>query len=205
VAPPNTKFIEICPERAFQLAYALKIPSVLTAAFKILVNELAIDYASSNPVGRPPLTWAQRRRDDYGDYPSDPVEYASRAFAERMTSQLTMLQSDSVFDHLPLGIPEWEKLTYYRTLLCALPLDHPAVMAHNDLVAALLAAFRRWVQSALDLERFCDSDAIRQEPLLNAQRAHYIPPGERRSVTSLYLALSPPQRVLTPFFWDPAQ
>ncbi len=202
MAPPNTKFIEICPERAFQLAYALKIPSVLIAAFKILVNELAIDYASSNPVGRPPLTWAQRRRDDYGDYPSDPIEYASRAFAERMGAQLKLLGSDAVFDRLPSAIPEWEKLKYYRTLLCNLPSDNPVVAAHNELVAALLAAFRRWIESALDLERFCDRDGINRESLLDAQRAHYIPRGELKPIPSLYIALSPAQKVLTPFFWD---
>ncbi|KAK3896820.1 hypothetical protein C8A05DRAFT_39629 [Staphylotrichum tortipilum] len=202
VAPPNTKFIEICPERAFQLAYALKIPSVLIAAFKILVNELAIDYASSNPVSRPPLTWAQRRRDDYGDYPSDPVEYASRAYAERMSAQLKILQSDDVFDRLPSPLPEWQRLKYYGTLLSGLPPDNPIVAAYNELVAALLAAFRRWVQTALDLDPLCYGDGVRMESLVDAQRRHYIPLGDRRSMASLYITLSPPQKVLTPAFWD---
>ncbi|KAJ4300378.1 hypothetical protein N0V88_003052 [Collariella sp. IMI 366227] len=49
IAPPNTKFIEICPEKAYQLAHSLHIPSVLIPSFKILVNEHAIDHAAPTP------------------------------------------------------------------------------------------------------------------------------------------------------------
>ncbi|AEO66913.1 uncharacterized protein THITE_2045585 [Thermothielavioides terrestris NRRL 8126] len=198
VAPPNTKFIEICPEKAFQLAYELKIPSVLIAAFKILVNELAIDYASSDPSpGRPQLTWSQRRRDDYGDYPSDPVEYASRAFAERMNNQLKMLLSDEVFVRLPARIPEWDKLQYLGTLITSLG-PGPLLDAYEALTAALLAVFHGWIDRALNTHYFSG----RIQDLTAAQRAHYIPESERKPLIDLYRQLNPSQKVLTPFFWD---
>ncbi|KAK4043410.1 hypothetical protein C8A01DRAFT_43719 [Parachaetomium inaequale] len=204
VAPPNTKFIEICPERAFQLAYALKIPSVLVAAFKILVNELAIDYASSYPVTRrPQLTWAQRRRDDYGDYPSDPVEYASRAFAERMGETLKMLQSNDVFARLPARIPEWDKLQTYRAIIGTIAPGTPLRSAYEDLTAALLFVFDGWIDRALDLDSFnYNGLRNRRDALLEAQRHHYIPADKCKPLLNLYWALNPTQKLLTPFFWD---
>ncbi|KAK4126222.1 hypothetical protein N657DRAFT_679194 [Parathielavia appendiculata] len=199
VAPPNTKFIEVCPEKAFQLAYDLRIPSVLIAAFRILVNELAVDYASSDPVpGRPQLTWAQRRRDDYGDYPSDPVEYASREFAERMNGNLQMLQSDNVFGRLPAPNPEWEKLCYLGSLITRLDISHPLHRAYGNLTAALLFAFRQWIDKALEFGSF----SSRVQDLIEAQRSHYIPSWERKPLISLYSTLNPAQKVLTPFFWS---
>ncbi|KAK4155795.1 hypothetical protein C8A00DRAFT_13171 [Chaetomidium leptoderma] len=204
VAAPNTKFIEICPERAFQLAYGLKIPSVLIAAFRILVNELAIDYASSNPMpGRPQLTWAQRRRDDYGDYPSDPIEYASRAFADRMNDTLRMLQSHTVFGRLPIRIPEWDKLKYYGTLIAStFAPDSPLEATYHTLIAALLSAFQEWINKSLNIKCFSGSFGSRIDDLTEAQRRHYIPAAEYRSLFGLYSDLNPTQRLLTPFFWN---
>jgi hypothetical protein len=181
------------------LAYALKIPSALIAAFRILVNEQAMDYAAMQPSPhRPPLTWVQRRRDDYGDYPSDPIEYASRAFAERMTGKLAMLQSSDVFDRLPLQIPEWKTLRYLGTLIEQL---HPCPLLHayHDLIAALLGVFHDHVDYALrDLN--CLSGQIGD--LIDAQRKHYIPDFERKSIKHVYEKLTPSQKALTPFFWD---
>jgi hypothetical protein len=196
VAPPNTKFIEICPEKAFQLAYALKIPSVLIASFKILVNERAVDYASSVPSSRlPEFTWAQRRRDDYGDFPSDPVEYASRSFAERMSTKLRMLQSDQVFIWLPKMISEWNKFVVLGGLIEP---TNPWKEAYEELAAALLAVFHQHVQNSLATPAF----PISVIDLLEAQRKHYIPWWDRTPITVLYSDLNPSQKALTPFFWN---
>lgn len=198
VAPPNTKFIEICPERAFQLAYALKIPSVLIAAFKILVNERAIDYADSVPSPHlPEWTWVQRRRDEYGDFPSDPVEYASRAFAERMSDKVKMLQSDQVFQRLPIVNEEWELLLGFSTRSASGPLKE----ACENLSSALLAAFHKHVECTAARFDF-------QTPVLEfieAQRQHYVPSWEHRTLGSLYHNLNPFQKALTPFFWESLQ
>ncbi|KAL2023063.1 hypothetical protein VTK56DRAFT_3973 [Thermocarpiscus australiensis] len=200
IAPPNTKFIEICPEKAFQLAYSLRIPSVLIASFKILVNELAIDYAASEPSPhRPAMTWAQRRRDDYGDFPCDPVDYASRAFAERMNGKLKTLQSDDVFDRLPPRNPEWNKLRYLGTLINALD-PCPLQEAYQLLTAGLLAVFHEHVRESLDPQE--DNLARRLAELLDAQRKHYISKGDRQPLLSLYQNLNDSQKVLTPIFWN---
>lgn len=181
------------------MAYNLKIPSVLIAAFRILVNEQAMDYASPEPFRHlPAFTWAQRRRDDYGDYPSDPVEYASRAFADRMAGKLAMLQSNNVFNRLPVQIPQWEMLQYLGTLIE--PLSPCSLLhAYHGLVDALLAAFQGHINNTLK-----DFNHINRQfnDLLEAQRKHYISGFERDSMKIIYEKLPPSQKVITPFFWS---
>ncbi|KAK3943843.1 hypothetical protein QBC46DRAFT_253231 [Diplogelasinospora grovesii] len=199
MAPPNTKFIEICPEKAFQLALALKIPSVLQAAFRILVSEFAVDYAASTPSPRrAPVTWAQRKRDDYGDFPSDPVDYASRAFVERMLGVLEALRSDDVFTKLfTKQKGQWKKLQYLGGLLRNADLNYAA--AYYKLRAALLGLFRLMIDQA-----FTDIGAQETQKLsfIEAQRKHYIPDKERKPIIELYNRLEPKQRLMTPFFWE---
>ncbi|KAL1840704.1 hypothetical protein VTJ49DRAFT_199 [Mycothermus thermophilus] len=204
IAPPNTKFIEICPERAFQLAHALKIPSVLIAAFGILVSEHAIDYASPNPIpgSRRPLTWVQRRRDELADYLSTPIEYASRAMVERLNAKFNLLMSDDVFDLLPLNNREWKKLKYYEPLIAELPTNHPLVKAYTELVSALRTSFRRWINKALKLDSLDNPNNIGLRGLIEAQRRHYVPAAESMQLSDLYDALASSQKILTPFFWN---
>ncbi|KAK0715808.1 hypothetical protein B0H67DRAFT_251026 [Lasiosphaeris hirsuta] len=203
ITPPNTKFIEICPERAFQLAYSLKIPSVLIAAFKILVNEVAIDDAAldASP-GRPPLTWAQRKRDDYGDFPSDPIEYASRVFSERMTGYVDMLKSESVFSLLSIHIPEWNKLQHLGPIIDSIKdgaQQSELQRAHEKVVRGLVAVFHRKVAEAFDWGYPEGYNA----KLIEAQRMHYIPDRARTSLSWIYNhRLNDWQRALTPFFWE---
>lgn len=198
IAPPNTKFVEICPERAFQLALALKIPGVLVAAFRILVSELAVDYAAPEPSPRrPPLTWAQRRRDDYGDLPSDPVEYAARAFFERITDQMDILRSGDVFDRIGPGLHEWELLKV-QTLNVHRYGSDELKTAHGKLLQVLVGAFHNLIRKCLR-----DGAPVgRLATLIAAQRDHYISKHERDSLRNLYENLDYSQRVLTPFFWE---
>ncbi|KAK3688602.1 hypothetical protein B0T22DRAFT_159070 [Podospora appendiculata] len=196
IAPPNTKFIEVCPEKAFQLALGLRIPSVLTAAFRILVNELAIDYAAATPVQkRPETTWAQRKRDDYGDFPSDPVEYASRALVDRMNSKLAMLLSDDVFSRFDFGIDQWDRLLHSSRMAHHLG-DADSKAACENLKAALLAVFHDRVNDALHK----DAPVGHLASLIDAQRRHYLK--DPTQLMTLYHGLDPSQRILVPFFWQ---
>ena len=197
IAPPNTKFLEICPEKAFQLALDLKIPSVLITTFKILVSELAVDLAAPVPSPiRPPRSWTQRKRDDYGDFPSDPVDYAARAFVERMTGHLEMLRSDTVFDRLDPPIIEWKWLKGLGRKI-----DHSTSISlgisYDLLVESLITVQHRRVTHALQ-------DPIspyRLVQAVEAQRRHYLSKTERAPLEVVYHSLSPSQKALTPFFW----
>ncbi|KAK3390426.1 hypothetical protein B0H63DRAFT_519648 [Podospora didyma] len=200
IAPPNTKFIEILPEKSFQLALGLRIPSVLIASFKILVNELAIDYAATNPSPRRlPITWAQRKRDDYGDFPSDPVDYASRALVERMTDTLAMLRSDDVFDRLPMEIPEWKKLKLIGTFVKRDSCPSYLQGVYDTLVKALANTFHQKLEECLTAE---GTGSLHLSKLIDAQRKHYISPEEYTFIELLYQRLNATQRLLVPFFWN---
>ncbi|KAK4231365.1 hypothetical protein QBC38DRAFT_354945 [Podospora fimiseda] len=196
-APPNTKFLEICPEKAFQLAYALKIPNVLIASFKILVSETAIDYAATIRSPRlPSKTWVQRRRDDYGDFPSDPIEYGSRALLERISSKLQLLLSDNVFDVLSPRNPEWERFKELAPLIDAVKEPHPLKLAYQTLRKAVVSAFHQTVQLALRL--LIKPNHVE---LITAQRRHYLSTREGILIENLYSQLNDTQRALTPMFW----
>ncbi|KAK4165934.1 hypothetical protein QBC43DRAFT_207496 [Cladorrhinum sp. PSN259] len=196
-APPNTKFLEICPEKAFQLAYGLKIPNVLIASFKILVNETAIDYAATHPSPRlPSTTWAQRRRDDYGDLPSDPVEYGSRAFLERISNKLHLLRSDNVFELLSSNNPELDKLRNISSLIEDLKDPHPLKTAYQTMTKALVYAFRRTLDSAFSI-----GPNNNQTELIMAQRCHYLSFRGCTAINELYARLNEVQKAVTPFFW----
>jgi len=201
----------MCPERAFQIAYGLKSSSVLIAAFKILVAERAIDYASPTfaTTERPSHSWVLRPRDDYGDFPSDPVEYAARAFADRITSLVNILQSDEVFSLLPHGNPEWARLMALGQVITKPPDDDPLEVAYNKLTHFLLTAFHLLVgrcQTPLEHITLPQKDCDYFDKLLDllkSQCKHWIPVPDRFlwSLRGTYNQLSTAQRVLTPIFW----
>ncbi len=130
-----------------------------------------------------------------------------------MAKQLQMLQSDDVFNRLPIRIPEWDKLQAHRALIESLPVipSLPVLVslseterlqtAYRNLTAALLSAFHSWITDALVLDRFT-STHHNFLVLLEAQRDHYIPATpDRKPLPDLYASLSPPQKALTPLFW----
>ncbi|KAK0641609.1 hypothetical protein B0T16DRAFT_335738 [Cercophora newfieldiana] len=203
ITAPNSKFIEICPERAFQLAYALKIPSVLIASFRILVSEHAVDYLATNPSPRrPSTTWAQRQRDDYGDFPSDPIEYASRAFADRISGILDRLQSDQPFDVFHVQISQWERLRDLAPEIEKLPngatgAPHPFKAAYEKLVDSLISVYKRNLATALE-DAYLGSHL---EKLIPAQRKHYIAERDIIPLQILYQNLNDRQKALTSLFW----
>lgn len=203
-APPNTKFTEICPEKAFELAYALRIPSILTAAFKILVSETAVDYAKALRSPRlPKESWVQRPRDDYGDFPSDPVEYGARAFLDRMTGKYKLLKSDAVFNYLPTRIAEWDNLMATKQVIDRY--GHSEVKeAYERLTRGLVHIVHEYVDRVMTAEtQGCEIDGLPQKvvELVEAQRRHYVPAKSHLPLHLVYSKLDPSQKVLTPYLW----
>lgn len=195
IAAPNTKFIEICPEVAFKLAYELKIPSVLTHAFKLLVSENAVDYAATNPSPRrPATTWAQRKREDY-DFDFDAIQYASRAMTDRIKGMIDLLRDPNALDKL--GLQQWAKLKSGEPVIqnCSQELRN----AHAKLMSDLNNYFRELVEHALYGTVGIDDQLT---TLIQAQRQHYIPKQDIKPLSELYEKLNFHQRALTPFFWQ---
>ena len=137
------------------------------------------------------------------------MDYASRAFAERISTVFEMLMSDDVFDRLctelGTGMPQWERLRDLGPLIRELPntnqgFPDPLRVAYDKLVAALVAVFRRTVAEALD-----EPMAKHLEDQIAAQRKHYQSDREIVPIATLYLHLNDKQKALTPFFWNKLQ
>lgn len=202
-ASPNTKFIEIFPEESFKIALMLQMRDVLLASFKILVNERAVDHAATTPLTKPPaVTWMGRRRTEYGDLPEDPIEHASRAFADRMKAKLDSLRSDNVNETLAVG--EWAKLQYYTELISnassAIPnspsLLHVLFRDLTKLKDALLSFMHEHIRNCLSV-----SPVGHLTALITAQRAHYCPQEKQTPTEDLVAQLNDHQKACLPFFW----
>ncbi|KAB5572024.1 hypothetical protein GE09DRAFT_1054219 [Coniochaeta sp. 2T2.1] len=209
-AAPNTKFIEMFPEESFKIALALQMRDVLLMSFKILVNERAVDHLAttstnpSTPSRRPPKqTWMERERTDYGDLPEDPVEHASRAFADRLKAKLDVLRGDKAFDSM-MGAGEWGKLQFYSKAVydasaaCAQP--SPVLLALLSkllsLMEALLSVFHSYVANCL-----VRPPPERLDTLISAQRAHAVPELRQTPTDQLLALLNDHQKACLPFFW----
>lgn len=201
-APPNTKFIEMFPEESFKIALKLQMRDVVVAAFKILVNERAVDHAATIPLLKlPPFTWMERKREDYGDLPEDPIEHASRAFADRMKQKLDMLLSDEIFELM--DIPQWKKFKYFGNII-----EEAAKFATSGARLELLVSYQTSNLALLDAFRLHIQDSLdRNTPenhlasLIIAQRAHYGPSEGQTPVNILHEGLNNYQKACLPFLW----
>jgi hypothetical protein len=192
------------PEESFKVAFKLQMRDVLLASFKILVSERAVDHAATAPLTRPPpLTWMHRKRTDYGDLPEDPIEHASRAFADRMKARLDTLRSEKAFDIMHMH--EWTKLRQQSNRIADAVSGEATDVAYRvylldacvRLMEALLHYFHVHLKNAL-----VDKSAIaRLNDLIAAQRAHYTPKETQTTLDSLIWRLNDYQNICLPFFW----
>ena len=202
LASPNSKFIELYPEESFALALGLRIPDVLVASFEIMVNEFAIDLVddnSSTSSKRPSHTWSLRKRGDHGDYPFDPVDFAGRAFAERIKKLLDVLRSPGCYDAFSRSIPEWEGLkTIGKAIDSGSNVNPRLVDAYTELRQALTNTFTETVNEALSQS----GPTGRLLELVESQRKHFRDNKATPSFSELYSSLNDNQKAMTPFFWQ---
>ncbi|OIW31966.1 hypothetical protein CONLIGDRAFT_248050 [Coniochaeta ligniaria NRRL 30616] len=201
-ACPNTKFIEIFPEESFNVALKLRMRDVLLASFRILVNERAVDHAATIPLTKPPaMTWMERQRTDYGDLPEDPIEHASRAFADRMKAKLDSLRGDMAYGMM--AIVEWERLQYYCNQIAASPatlLSNPVLRELSEKLSKLKEALLKFLQVHVT-NCLAHVSEGRLDSLITAQRDHYCPPHKQTPTDQLLKKLNDYQKACLPFFW----
>ncbi|KZL88296.1 hypothetical protein CI238_01143 [Colletotrichum incanum] len=134
----NTVFLEVLPEESLQIGVALKLDQITRSAFRILVNELALEEAAG-PNGTPKAaayTVFGRKRHDPGDDLNNLIQHAARAMVERVSWPVNQLVSETIFDDL--GVAEWLRLQNLIGMLSSCP---------NDII------FQRAKDSALVLAR----------------------------------------------------
>ncbi|KAK1596348.1 uncharacterized protein LY79DRAFT_509553 [Colletotrichum navitas] len=123
MSPNNTVFIEVLPEESLQMGVALRLDQITRSAFRILVNELALEEAA-RPNGTPKAaayTVFGRRRHDPGDDLNNLIQHAARAMVERVSGLVNRLVSETIFDDMQN--PEWLRLQNLIGMLSNYPDD----------------------------------------------------------------------------------
>lgn len=210
----NTRFVEVLPEEALRIGFNLTLPQITQSAFRILVNEMALEEAAEGEKSdrEKHLTLFGRRKEDPGDDKSNAIQHAARAFVERVRSQRDLLFSPDLFDSwtsenghwvTPLEdikAPEWQKLRDIENLL----------IVHNDgsfgealatlreFMAALVHKINDKAQALYHDHSHCRSAYIE----MDKDRATYVKPWQYDQIQYILPSLSSDQRLLLPFFYN---
>ena len=92
--------MECLPEEALEIGHVLEIPSVVRAAYAILVSEKALNKLKFDgqddvhPRALSGIPWRDLRREDLQDL----VDYGATEFAERIKGVIAILQSDPAYE-----------------------------------------------------------------------------------------------------------
>ena len=103
----NSYFIEVLPEVSLRIADKLACHNLCRNAFAVLVGEEAFESIFRTRINNPRMTAYGRRKEDLPEEYRTRIEYASKAFIDRIRSE---------FDHLKNGdwlseIPEFQTLS----------------------------------------------------------------------------------------------
>jgi hypothetical protein len=165
----NTAFIEVLPEEALQIAFALKIPQVAESSFRILVNELALKLAADKESHKEhsQTTIFGRKVGDLPDELRNLVQHAAQALVDRVSDIDATMRNVGLYDFW--DIEEWNKLRKIEQLLTEenTPLSQEALASIRLLMDALVfevtqtwdevttspPAYNHSTYSSIDLDR----------------------------------------------------
>ncbi|KAF6815458.1 hypothetical protein CSOJ01_03541 [Colletotrichum sojae] len=197
----NTVFIEILPEESLQLGVALQLEEVTRAAFRILVNELALEEAAA-PNGVPKAaayTVFGRKRHDPGDDLNNLVQHAARAMVERVSGPLKRLTSKTIYDDL--GIVEWKRLKMLTSMLGEHSTD-PACCKARDKAASMMVALQNaWETYVVGdaMHQLLDADRL---STIDDHRATYVDIQHFQRFEMIYNQFNHVQKALCPFMYE---
>ena len=185
---PNSYFLEVMPEVSLKIADGLQCHDLCRDVFAILVGEEALASfhrrVDKNFGNR--LSVYGRKKDDLPETYQTSIEYASKAFADRIMGLFSFLVDDNMnwFEYLP----EFQKLA----------LDGPlSFNAANELLA-VRSTLQLYVRGAI--HKVLCTDYISMPNFEEGQvGADDLLPTE--SWASIWMTLLPHERVLTRSFW----
>ncbi|KAL7784856.1 hypothetical protein V8C37DRAFT_343221 [Trichoderma ceciliae] len=189
----NTKFIEVLPEEALQIGFALELAQITQCAFRILVNELAIKEASTDPdrdLSR--VTVFGRRLGNLDDELRNIIQHAARALVERVSLIQGTFLSEYSLDRWM--IDEWAKLRKMEDVLVQ---ENSATgMPGLEELRALMTAIQNSVANSF--ERLTADDAnLRQSFIsMDEDRATYVLPNDFEFLEKIEQDLNLTQRLL---------
>ncbi|KAK1988998.1 hypothetical protein LZ30DRAFT_683519 [Colletotrichum cereale] len=200
-SPNNTVFIEVLPEESLQIGVALKLDQITRAAFRILVNELALEEAAE-PNGTPKAaiyTVFGRKRHDPGDDLNNLIQHAARAMVERVSGTVNRLVSETIFDDMHNA--EWLRLQNLIGMLSSYPDDVLFQRARD--AALVLADFltSTWKNSVVHdlLQKPLDFDLVR---VADNHRATYVDVRHFAPTEVVYGRFNNVQKALCSFIYN---
>ncbi|VUC23111.1 unnamed protein product [Clonostachys rosea] len=192
----NTTFIEVLPEEAFRIGYRLQLPDITQAAFRILVNELALEEAADDfepGRSRRQVSVFGRRLGSPDDETINVIQHAARAFIDRMVAQHHETVAPCLFDRLE--IPEWNKL---KRLEDVLELEEDdCLFLHLGNVRFLMNAIRGEVTNHLD-SALKNSVQNANWSHLDQDRVLYTEPKDFEPLRGIFRRFNETQRLLCP-------
>ncbi|KAJ6781740.1 hypothetical protein PWT90_07457 [Aphanocladium album] len=194
----NSKFIEILPEEAIRIGGIIQNAQVTRTAFKILVNELAIEQTALDKAKRSidfnHVTFFGRRKGDPGDEFSNLIQHAALAFVERITNNLAELESDDILESW--DIPEYKKLLKIEV---ALRFEDPKrCETALNMISYLKARMKKILSSVVDnLRHPYHVPTVLDCKRVDSERATYVEPLDFQEFTEIYRMMTPAQKLLT--------
>jgi hypothetical protein len=197
----NMRFIEVLPEEALKLGYTLQIPEVTQCAFRILVNELALEDAATpgtNPAKH--VTVFGRRKGDAGDELSNLVQHAARELVERVTNQLQELRSPHYLDSRDYA--PWHRLLMLECELQKERHRSEAVEEALHILQGLMSKFRDTIPQTLDR---VEKTSVVYGPSLHTgidfDRATYVEPRDFTPLEKIMGSFNFVQKLLCPMVY----
>ncbi|KAF3072397.1 hypothetical protein CFAM422_005286 [Trichoderma lentiforme] len=196
----NTKFIEVLPEEALQIGFALELVQVTQCAFRILVNELALkDTSTDSNRDLSRVTIFGRRLGNLDDELQNIVQHAARALVERILLIPDSFQSQYSLDCWM--VDEWVKLRKMEGIL----IEHRSasgLLALNAL-RDLMMAIQTTVSSAFDKLVLGDTEDQRRALMsMDDDRATYVLPNDFQLLENILPELNLHQKLLCPFIYQ---
>jgi hypothetical protein len=203
----NARFIEVLPEEALKIGNDLQLQQITQTAFRILVNELALEEADTNRTSlqkRARTTVFGRRTGECSDELNNLIQHAARALVERVTRVHLELQSPHLFDHW--AIEEWGKLKELEELLTKtwpfqMPNDRVFGLALGR-VKLLMHQLRGAISNKYYLSEESSGKGFVFLNNMDIDRATYVQPMDFEELEHILVRLNPIQKLLCPFIYS---
>ncbi|KAH7328144.1 hypothetical protein B0I35DRAFT_416681 [Stachybotrys elegans] len=197
----NTKFIEVLPEEAIRIGYALELPFVTQPAFRILVNEFAIKEAatSPDPKAKGYVTVFGRKVGDPGDEMSNLIQHAARDFIERISAPIEILRRPDIFEYWDLQ--EWKKVKEVKEILMNhthLPMATPVL----EKVQLLMETLSHHVRLTFDGVAREVAPETRDFFSIDRDRRSYVDPADFEMLVDIMSRFNPTQKLLCPAIYE---
>ena len=186
-AYPNSYFLEVLPEVSLQIADGLENYDLARDTFAILVGEEALDNLrrARTPTSSNSRSAYGRKKEDLPEAIFTRVEYASKAFLERINNDFADFVANGM--HWIETLPEFQKLLSY---------GKPEA---QGIISALKVLLKDYVRGAIYKLLCANYDFVPAADLQHPGGVDLLP---RVSRSEVWNNLYPNERILSRTFWN---